>query len=142
MNNEMVQYTPENFVAEITSENASYCSLVPKTDVDKEIMFNAVNAPEYKISDEIGDVIKVKDVYVETVETVDQKTGEMVTCPRVVLIDDKGKGHHSISKGIFSALKKLFAIYGTPDAWDKPLPIKIMQISRGANRMFTFTVVK
>jgi len=60
----------------------------------------------------------------------------------VVLIDDKGVSYQCVSLGIFSALKKVFAIFGTPDTWKKPIGIKVKTIDKGNNRNpMTFDLV-
>lgn len=129
------------FIVDLTAPRSTqYCSLVATTDVEKALLFKAMNNPEKRISDCINTTINVKDVYVEVVQCVNKETGEMQDCPRIVLIDDKGMGYQCVSIGMFSALKKVFSVYGVP-TYDKALPIKIVQITKGERKLLTFDVV-
>lgn len=130
-----LQITDErNMLMDMTSAQASYSSFVPQTMEEKATFFNAVNSPAKRMKEMINTTIKVKHVYAETVNFINQETGETTPGVRIVFIDDKGVSYQAASKGIFSSVKKLFTIYGTPDKWDKPLGIKIKEVSKGANR--------
>lgn len=127
----------ENLVAELTTRTAQYCSMRPKTQEEKVKLYNAMNNPEKRLADCINEVITVKDVYVEAVNCTNRETGETQVCPRVVLIDDNGVGYQCVSIGIFSALKKIFAIFGEPNEWDAPLRLKVKQLTKGERKMLT-----
>ena len=99
-----------------------------------------MNNPDKRIKDCINEVVKVKNVFVEVVKCTNQETGEVSTATRIVLIDENGIGYQCVSLGIFSALKKLFAVYGEPTTWTKPIPIKIKQISKGVKNLLTLNV--
>ena len=114
--------------------------MVADTPEEKATLFNAMNNPDERIADHINETIAVKDLYCEVVQCVNQETGEVSTCPRIVLIDDKGKSYASVSLGIYSAMKKLMSIYGQP-TWDKPIKVKVMQISKGTRKMLSLKLV-
>lgn len=130
----------EHYIADLTTATSSYCSMVADTPEEKATLFNAMNNPDERIADHINETIAVKDLYCEVVQCVNQETGEVSTCPRIVLIDDKGKSYASVSLGIYSAMKKLMAIYGQP-TWDKPIKVKVMQISKGTRKMLSLKLV-
>lgn len=130
-----------NFIVDLTSRNKQYCSMPADTPEEKAILFNCTNNTEFRISDCINKVISLKDVFVEVVNCTNKETGEIQTCPRVVLIDDKGKGYQSVSIGIYSAIKKLFAIYGEPQNWNKPIKTEVKQITKGERKMLTLNIV-
>ena len=130
-----------DFIVDLTTARKSYCSMLANTDEQRAILFNATNSTPEKIADHVGEEITVKDVYVEAVQCINRETQEVRTCPRVVLISADGIGYQAVSVGIFGALKKLFAIFGTPDSWQNPRRIKIRQINLGTNRMLTFDVI-
>lgn len=137
----LVMEDNSKFIVDLTAPaKTQYCSLVPKTDSDKALLFKAMNNPEKRISDCINTTINVKDVYVEVVQCVNKETGELQDCPRIVMIDDKGVGYQCVSIGMFSALKKVFSVYGMP-TYEKPLPVKIVQITKGERKLLTFDVV-
>jgi hypothetical protein len=79
--------------------------------------------------------INVKDIFVEVVTCVNEKTGEMTECPRTVLIDDKGIGYTAVSIGVFSSLKKIFAIFGEPKSWTEPVVLTPKLITKGTKQI-------
>lgn len=131
----------ENFIVDLTSRQTSYCSMSAETMEDKALLYNAMNNTEKRIKDCINEVIEVKDVFVEVVNCTNQETGVLSRCPRTVLIDVNGVGYQAVSLGIFSALKKLFSVFGEPKDWAAPLKIKIKQVSHGTRNILTFDIV-
>lgn len=138
-------FIPENipvvrdFVSDLTSESVSFCSMKANDNKSKAMLFKAMNNPEKRIGDCINTLIKVKDVYCETVQVVSNETGETEWVPRVVLIDEKGTAYQAVSMGVYSALAKVIRVFGMP-TWNEPIPIKIKQISRGERKLLTFDV--
>jgi hypothetical protein len=114
----------------------SFYSINPQTKEEKVAVFNALNNPDERLADHINNTIDVKDVLVEIVELVQDATGELVKAPRIIMIDDKGKSYQCVSVGVFSALKKLFMLFGTP-TWEDPLKIKVKQVSKKEKKMLT-----
>lgn len=118
------------------NEVAVYCSAKCETEADTIKLFNVTNAPEHRLGDHINETIEVKDVFCEMVTVTNEDTGVISEAPRIVLIDKKGEGYACVSLGIFSALKKLFAMFGAP-TWEKPVKIKIIQIKKGAKNILS-----
>lgn len=137
--NEMVEYREQNLQQNLTESSDSFCSLRAETPEEKATLFRIMNSPEKRISDCINQTILVKDVYCEVVNVTNKETGEVNTCPRVVLVDKDGIGYQSVSFGIYGSLKKLFQVYGVP-TWDEPVPVKVIQISREKNKILTLTI--
>ena len=130
------------YIAQLKSNQAPfYCSMKTESQEEKARFYNLMNNPEKRVKDMIGKIIQVKDVFVEPVEMTNQETGEVTQAPRIVLIDDKGIGYQAVSIGIFSAIKKLFGVFGTPDTWKKPIPLEVQQISKGIRNILTFKVL-
>lgn len=132
-----------DFIGELTSRTAMFCSMDPKDDKEKAQLFNAMNNPAKRLADEINMTVMAKDLYCEvvTVNNVDESTGEVTArqLPRIVIIDDKGEGHQCVSIGVYSAMRKLIAMFGQP-TWEKPLAIKVKQISKGTRNMLTLEI--
>jgi hypothetical protein len=84
-------------------------------------------------------VINAKDVFCEVVTCKNPETGESNECPRIVIIDDKGVGYQAVSLGVFSALKKVFQVFGVP-TWKKPIALKVVQVTKGQNKILTFDI--
>lgn len=128
-----------DYVAQIESDSISYCSMKADTEEDKIKMFNALNGSSDRITDCINMELNIKDVYIETVVCKNEFTGEETTCPRTVLIDEDGKGYSAVSIGVFSSLKKLFQVFGTP-TWEKPITIIPKQITKGDKKITTLSI--
>ena len=131
----------KNFIADLTTTHASYCSLAVKTKQDKARLYNATNGNAKRIADMINTQISVKDVFVETVQCTNTTTGEVKACPRIVLIDSNLNGYQCVSVGVYSAIAKIIHIYGTPDQWEEPIKVMIKQISKGDRKMLTLEIV-
>lgn len=140
MNNElMVMDDGSNLIADLTSRQTTFCSLVANTPKEKALLFKAMNNPDKRVGDCINMEIKVKDLFCEVVNCTNQDTGEISTCPRIVLIDDKGVGYQAVSIGIYSAVKKLIQIFGQP-TWDEPVTLIVKQITKGDRKILTFDI--
>jgi len=121
---------------------SSYCSMNPTTDEERKSLYNAVNAPAHRLSEFIGQTITITDVYVEIVQITNEQTGEVTEAPRIVLFDGEGNSWACVSTGVFGSLKKLFAVFGTPDTWSNPITLQVKQIERGqGKRILTLVAV-
>ena len=129
-----------NIVADMTTAKTQFTSMVATTDDEKAKLYNAMNNPDKRLADCINMVINAKDLYIEVVNCTNQETGEVTACPRIVIIDDKGVSYQCVSIGIYSAFKKVIQVYGAP-TWDKPVKIRVIQITKGNRKMLTLNVV-
>lgn len=152
-NNEMQVYSPTqvansnvfaddsfNLEIDMTTRKTQFTSMVATTDDAKAKLFNAMNNPDERISNMINKQIRAKDLYIEVVNCTNTETGEVTACPRIVIIDDKGKSYQAVSIGIYSALKKVIQVFGAP-TWEKPIPLEVKQITKGDRKMLTLNVV-
>lgn len=135
----------ENALATVaaTSENVGkmVCSIKPTGNRKEDAkIFGALNNPEFRIANFINKKIAVENILVEIREIMNEDTGEIETAPRVVLIDADGKAYQAVSKGIFSAVKNAFEVFGSAP-WDPPLEIEVKQVPAGKGSMLTFDVV-
>lgn len=111
----------------------SYCSIKGDTREAKVAMYNAINSPDHKLSDFVGKKLNIKDISIERVENPSDETGEMVANARVVLIDENGESYTCVSSGIYSAIKKLVAVFGEP-TWEPALTVEIQNLSTKRGR--------
>ena len=103
---------------------------------------SSVSPAADKIADHINEIIEVSHIYAEVIQVVSEANGETVNVPRVVLIDQKGKGYQAVSVGIYNAAKRLLQLFGTPETWSKPKKIKIRNISlQGGMHTMSFDLV-
>jgi len=130
----------DNMIVDLASSTNSFCSFVADTDEAKAKLFGIANNPDERLADCINKKIMLKDIFVEEVTCTNTESGEVSVCPRVVLIDDKARSYQCVSIGIFSAVKKLIAVYGMP-TWEKPIPIEVKQISKGTKKMLSLSIV-
>ena len=119
MSNELSIYNDENakesMIGTLTNDKVTmFTSMSAQTADEKKALFNAMNNPEKRVADMIGKQIAIRDVFVESVDMVNEETGEVTIAPRIVLVDVKGVSYQCVSTGIFSALKKMFQIFGMP----------------------------
>lgn len=115
---------------------AAFMTVKAETQEQKKALFNATTKPDFQVSEKINETINVKDVYIELVEMLDSKTGEMTKQPRTILFDDKGKSYACVSSGIYNSLVRAFRIFGSP-TWDDPIKFKVIQIRKGTNNILS-----
>ena len=102
-----------------------YCSKVAETEKEKKELFNALESCDALLNDCVGQEIKIKDIYVEEKQVMDDETGEIKTKYRTILFDENGQTYATGSYGIYNILKKIVQIYGLPETWEKPLKVKV-----------------
>lgn len=102
-----------------------YCSKVAETEKEKKELFNALESCDALLNDCVGQEIKIKDIYVEEKQVMDDESGEIKTKYRTILFDENGQTYATGSYGIYNILKKIVQIYGLPDSWEKPLVVKV-----------------
>lgn len=128
-----------HIIADLTSRQTTFCSLIATTPTEKAMLFKAMNNPEKRVGDCINMTINAKDLFCEVVNCINQQTGEVKACPRIVIIDDKGVGYQAVSLGVYSAIKKIIQVFGAP-SWETPLPLVVKQITKGDRKLLTFDV--
>lgn len=127
-----------NLIADLTTPTTSaFCSLIPQTEDEEKILYNATMSPAKRVGDCINEVINLRHVFCEIITVTNEETGEVSRVPRTVLIDDNGVGYQCVSTGIFNAIKKLFAVKGMPDTWVNPVTVKVQQITKGKRQILT-----
>lgn len=131
--NELIE--TRDYVESIGEANRIFCSITANTDEEKVRLYNVMNAPENRVSDMINMEIKVSDVIVETV-IVTNKNGDEEAAPRVILVSPDGFAYQCVSNGIYSALRKVFKIFGPPH-WENPKTFIVRQIKKGENSVLT-----
>lgn len=129
-----------NIVADLTTAKTQFCSMIADSDEAKAKLYNAMNNPDKRLSDMINMQINAKDLYIEVVNCTNTETGEVTACPRIVIIDEKGRSYQAVSIGIYSALKKVIQVYGAP-TWEKAIKLEVKQITKGERKMLTLNVV-
>lgn len=114
----------EAMIADLSTATTAYCSMVIEDVNDKIKAYNAMSNAEESLAEHIGEEIPVRHVYVDVIECENEQTGAKEACPRIVLIAQDGRTFQAVSRGIFSSLKRIFQMFGTPDTWDFSLIVK------------------
>lgn len=130
-----------NELIKVENEMGSWASFKVETKEEKIMVYNGISNPDKKLADCIGQIVLVKDIYVEMSTMVNKETGETDVAPRIVLFDKDRHSYQAVSFGIFNSLKRIFDIFGTPDTWSEPLGMRVKQITTGKNKMLTIEVV-
>lgn len=126
--------------ADMQSKSMAVCTVIADDFNSQAKLYNTINAPKYRLVDFVGKCIEVTDIFVELVRIKD-KNGVEGDRPRIVLIDKKGEGYGCVSWGVYRALKKLMATFGTP-TWPEGIPLTIKQINKDDKRILTLMVGK
>lgn len=120
-------------------QKASFTSLKNETPEEKQILYKAMSNPEKRLSDCINTVIQAKDLFMEMVDMTNEETGEITTCPRIVIVDKDGVSYQSVSFGIYNALKRVIQVFGAP-TWEQPIPLKVIQVTRKEKKMLSLDI--
>lgn len=147
----MVVYENSNYeltqdfnVGALLNTDSNVLNLFAKDFVMSDVdMYNTLQAPSKTVNESIGDTFNLTGVIVHPVTVVSENTGDVIPCPRIILVGSKGESYVSVSMTLFSSLKNLFAIMRTPDQWGKDgIPVKLRQSAKGEKRYFSIEVVK
>ena len=130
-----------DITADLQSESAAYCSMQAVDNRARVTLYNACNQPD-KIANHINEIIKVLHIYAEIIPVTNKVTGAIDKAPRVVLIDEQGKGYQAVSIGIYNAVKQLMHMFGDPSTWDAPHTVKVVNVPlEGGQHTFSLKMV-
>lgn len=118
----------EQLVADLTSATVSYCSMAADTITDKIRAYNAMTNASESLADHINEEIVLRHVFVEAINCLNEQTGEVNVCPRIVLISPDGTSYQAVSQGVYGSLKTIFKIFGTPDTWLFGIRCKVKRV--------------
>ena len=104
-------------IAELSTASVSYCSMHLNDINDKLTAYNATSNTGHSLSEMIGEEFLLRHVYVEAIQCVNEQTGEVNTCPRIVLISPTGESYQAVSMGIYGSMRKIFQLFGDPSTW-------------------------
>lgn len=137
----MTQQGARADIAALKQGGAAVFSTITGADrASKVAILNAMTNSK-PVSENLGKTFNLLNVVIQAIEMEDETTKEMVSVPRIVLVDDKGEAWHAISSGLFKSLENIFGVMGNPDTWEGvPLPIKITQAGTGNRKYFTVSI--
>lgn len=128
-------------IKRITDDNPTYCSLVPQTQHEKAILYNATQNPSHKLSEFINQRITFTNVFMEQVEIQDEESGEIRKGVRTILFTPEGEGITATSNGVARSMYGIFSIFGTPDTWEDGVSVIVRQTETAKGRTFKLEVI-
>ena len=76
--------------------------------MNKKALYNALESADVLLNDCVNQVIRIKDVFSEKYQKIDEKTGEEVTKYRTILFDEDCKTYVTTAYGIINVLERIF----------------------------------
>lgn len=126
--NKMVQYNDNSLLAEIANSNRqAYCSLDLSDENNKKLLLKISQNADDTVANILNKEFYLANVFIQRYDSINEDTGEVVTRNRTILIDKDGKSYASASKGLFNSLRNLIGIMGTPDTWESPLLVRVVE---------------
>ena len=113
-----------------------YSTLTATSFAEKLALAKAIN-DSTPLDEALGVTFNLDQYIVQAVDIIDSNTGELVTAPRVTLIDDQGKAYHGTSKGLLTSIRNLNATIGDRSNWDGPIPIQVIKAGVRPRAYFT-----
>lgn len=122
-----------------SGQSSVYTSITGDSQESRLANFSAISNST-PIADHLGETIALRHVVIQSVDMPEEKTGEIIAVPRVILVDDSGNAFHAISSGLMTSIRNLFAFVGTPDTWSAPIPVKVTEArGRSGHRYYTLS---
>lgn len=130
--NELTVANGNNFAA----NGANAVSHFFNTDTmdGKMALYNAMQTAD-KVDEHLNEPLHVTNVLAQAIEVVNQETGEINSSTRVVIHAEEGD-FAAASPTLAHAFGSLFSIFGTPDTWDHPLVLRVVE--KKSRRGFKF----
>lgn len=138
VDNELTVVDNDNFAANGVNAVSHFFDT---TSLDgKMAMYNAMQTSD-KVDDHLNEPLHVTNVLAQAIEVVNQENGELNRSTRVVIHSEEGD-FAAASPTLAHAFGNLFAIFGTPNKWDKPIALKVVEKkSRRGYKFFDLELV-
>ena len=114
--------------SEVMSTGMSYTDMNLSDMVTAKDFYNAVSQPDVALKECVNIPIAMTHVSIEVCEVRSEQNGDVIA-PRIVIMDKDGKSYQAVSVGVYQSLKRIFALFGTPDTWSEPLTVVPMLTS-------------
>lgn len=130
--NELIVANGNNFAA----NGANAVSHFFNTDTmdGKMALYNAMQTAD-RVDEHLNEPLHVTNVLAQAIEVANQETGETSSSTRVVIHAEEGD-FAAASPTLAHSFGNLFAIFGTPDTWDHPIVLKVVE--KKSRRGFKF----
>lgn len=98
-------------------------------------LYSALQNAE-KLDEHLNETMLMSNAVAQAVQVTDDQTGEISATVRVIIVTADGKAYSATSPTLAAGLNTMFGIFGTPNTWDAPLSIKVVE--RRSRRGFKF----
>lgn len=98
-------------------------------------LYSALQNAE-KLDEHLNEPLLMSNAVAQAVQVTDDQTGEVSSTVRVIIVTADGKAYAATSPTLAAGLNTMFGIFGTPNTWDAPLTIKVVE--RRSRRGFKF----
>ena len=127
-NNALVAFNTEN-----TELGTVQHFIDTSTREGKIKLYSALQNAE-KLDEHLNEPLNMTNAVAQAVQVTDDQTGEVSNTVRVIIVTDDGKAYAATT--LAAGLNTMFGIFGTPNTWDAPLAIKVVE--RRSRRGFKF----
>jgi len=131
-----------NEIANLSNGQVNVFSTITGNDFNSRATVLDAIGNATPLAENLNKTIQLKDVVVQQIEMVDERTGELKAQPRITLIDADGSSYHVISGVVFKDLKTFFGVMGMPAVWPSPLPVSAETGKAGTGKYITLKVVR
>ena len=126
-----------NELANLNNGQVAVFSTVKGVDFASRLTTLSALSNAVPVADNLGKTINLKDVVVQQISMVNERTGELQEVPRITFLDADGSSYHAISDVLYKDLKNVFAILGMPHTWPAPLPIVVTKTKGKVGSFFS-----
>lgn len=98
-------------------------------------LYSALQNAE-KLDEHLNEPLEMVNAVAQAVQVTDDQTGEVSNTVRVIIVTADNKAYAATSPTLAAGLNTMFGIFGTPNVWETPLTIKV--IERRSRRGFRF----
>lgn len=102
-------------------------------------LYSALQNAE-KLDEHLNEPLDMVNAVAQAVQVTDDQTGEVSNTVRIIIVTADNKAYAATSPTLAAGLNTMFGIFGTPNVWDEPLTIKV--IERRSRRGFKFFSVE
>ena len=124
-------------IANLGTGKASFYSSLQGEDFATKVATVEAMTNSIPIKENLNTTINVKNIIVQKVPMVNERTGAFEDQPRIVLLDADGTAYHAISGGLYRSIDNIINIVGEPHVWPAPLPIHIVSVKGRQGDFYT-----
>lgn len=129
-NTALVAFTTEN------TELGTVQHFIDTSTREGKIKLYAALQNAEKLDEHLNEPLDMVNAVAQAVQVTDDQTGEISSTVRVIILTSDNKAYSATSPTLAAGLNTMFSIFGTPNTWDTPLTIKVVE--RRSRRGFKF----